>query len=239
MVRHEYTLLGFTWGIDIEQDSATGEFQITFDNDARGNAVNTVGDAQYIQIEPTDILNEDFNPRDNIETRDINAHRVGNVQRVDLTMLKESVFESWAILVSPAFGTFAARWDSLWLIFDIFRHQLILRNQPLIEFHGFLNSSGTTESRNSIVAHANTYHNTLSRFREGDVLDPTGGDTMVDTGVGFCKPPTIENNQIKFCLLAPPSRHRLRSDHLQWSNIKGDKQPEGCLLYTSPSPRDS
>ena len=142
-------------------------------------------------------------------------------------MSPDSLFESWALGFEPIIKDTTNTGSEDVIFFALFRHQLILRNTPLIQIYGYTRIRSDGSIPRAVISHAQTFWEHQERFREGDVLDPTGGDTMVDTGVGFCKPPSIENNQIRFCLLSPPSRHRLRSDHLQWSNIKDDKQPEG------------
>ena len=116
---------------------------------------------------------------------------------------------------------------NLFVIFDVYRHELLLRNLPLIEVHGFdlrgINPIQTT----FIQGHAQTYWENQAFYRGREVIDVSGGDDQTGTGIGFCKLPTVANKVITFCLTTPPSRSRLRSDHLQYSNIKADKQPEG------------
>ena len=160
-MRHEITLEGYTWYIDILQDSDTGEFQIELGPDVQGNAPNTHGDSRYIEIDATELTDPDYSPANNIETRTINAHQVDGKTRVDLTMSKDSLFEAWAIPLVVRTGFRGVTIPSLWLIFDLFRYQLILNNQPLIEFHGFLVNNRTVAANDSIIAPVSYTHLTL------------------------------------------------------------------------------
>lgn len=213
--------------IDVTQDTETGEFRFRTWDGTQFHDMTSTRESLSCQISRDDLLNDDYLPRNDI-TREIVPTFINmGASNLDLTMNPTSLFEAWCLNVNvPNPRNNYVRFP-VTIYLDIFRHQLILNNLPLMEVHGWSIRQNASQQLATVVSHAQTYWEHQSRFREGEVLDPTGGDTMVDTGVGFCKPPSIENNQIKFCLLAPPSRHRLRSDHLQWSNIKGDKQPEG------------
>ena len=166
-------------------------------------------------------------PKDDIDTfREIAVTR-NRREVIEVTMQENSLFEAWSLPINFRVEGGRTTNGEGTLYFDLFRHALILRNRPLIEYHGFSRDTVASNLRSTVISHAQTWWNQRSGFRDREVIDVSGGDDQTGTGIGFCKLPTVSNGMITFCLTTPPSRSRLRSDHLQYSNIKADKQPEG------------
>ena len=184
-MRYDYNESSGEFAIDISTTDNVNEFRITSiktPNDPF-QAVNPV--SNRIQITADDILDDTWTAINNAHTVQVDHHVLNNLLVYDITMNPSSIFESWAIPV--AMNRVVGRGSSTraWVVFDLFRHQLILRNQPLIEFHGFIRHYMRPNVFSVISSHAQTYYDHNSRFRDGEVLDPTGGDTWLIQELDF------------------------------------------------------
>ena len=219
--------------IELTQDPISGEFKFQLPNTA-GLSYEISANSYNVNISIEDLLNDEWKASENIESYQPVLKIVNDISEIDITINPMSLFEAHALSIAFSTGRNRnLRVDLFTLVFDMYRHRLLLNNLPLIEQHGYILNPTTNAIHNAVSTHAQTYWNNQAFYRGREVIDVSGGDDQSGTGIGFCKLPTVSNGMITFCLTTPPSRSRLRSDHLQYSNIKA------CLLYTSPSPRDS
>ena len=264
MVRHEVITDSLTWGFDITQDENTHIFTITTDNNPSGGNIQSSFNSQRIPITRAVLLDDSWVPRGKIENVRSNWKQTNGKWNTDFHMRNDTLFEAWFINASLLSANNRNVNTNVFILFDLYRHELLLSGLPLIEYHGYRIDESSSGSDITIEAHATSYYERFSAANNREVVEILTGDGETHTGYGFNRPPERNGDNDRFNVPRPPSRTRLKSDHITYytadldgSNIgettktlvnnrynvdidiNRPNAPNTCLLYTSPSPRDS
>ena len=157
MVLHEITTLGVTIGVDITQNPQNQEFDFTFTPQYNNANPKIEADTKLVKITTDTLLDDNWSPARNVITQQDSVRRLNNKYLFSVSMTRSSLFEAWAVPVDfYVLLDGRERYLRRLLIFDLYRHQLLLGNAPLIEFHGFGELVGDVEATRYVVAHAST-----------------------------------------------------------------------------------
>ena len=157
MVLFTLNNVSFEINLDFTQNVNTGIFTITIWPNSRNLRQDFGRLGKYVRITADDLQNDEWLPSENVEDLNIVRQTVNNRPTDTYEITQNSLFEAVMIPIESTTNIVSGNY-TVWAIFDVYRYQLLLRNTPLIEFHGFVESRGIDLDKRFIIGHATSYY---------------------------------------------------------------------------------